>query len=932
MVAFWPSPTACRVWRGLRILICGRLFALHLVTGPRRRFAVARAIAAFPTVLDLTFFRSLINRIMRRRAQLAIFSALSFFCLIATAVLTFQVFFKLEEYSSARNGNISWNLAQVEVDHIQLVSALRALSPDAPDRLRDVRLRFDGVYNRVNTLQHSPSYQSALDVTDAATHLGHIYTELRSLIPVIDADNQTLMAQRDTLLDAVTALSPDVRALSVEGIFIDATRSVTERKALTSKLMHLAFLSLLLVTTLLCMMLLLWRLYLRYRTRAIESRTTLNRLSTILNTSKDAVIVFREDGRIVDTNNTARDLFGLGTHVGLDPSRPVNIADILSHQNDQGDDIPMAGKIFIDACRGDAMGPNPLRARLHDGQFVPVEVSANLATRSDDEVCVCFLRDISDRLAADAEIQSARDKAFEVERAKTKFLARISHEMRTPLHGIIGSLDLLTDTPLRPDQSRYAEVMKSSAQVLLAQIDDAMGVSRSGGPQLDLSLMPFDLDRLLEDLVLSQKPEAHARGTELGLTQDSTGFGIVCGDPDRVHQVLLNLVSNAVKYTENGQVSLLAHRLTDDDTPNDVIEFQIVDTGIGIAQSDISRIFDDYVRLSHAGQDTVEGSGLGLGIARNLVTLMGGEIGAESFEGEGSLFWVRLPLPASPDTVGDPGETAHPIVPHEGHSQSVLLVEDNATNRFVLGQMLVSDGHNVKLASCGLDGVAMATARPYDLIIMDVNMPDINGIEATRRIRTALGPDHIPRIAALTAYFSEMDRTAMAAAGIDEVWTKPLKLADMRALLNGVGARSQAPQMAPDTAAKDRPDIVTDALSELRTSVPLKRLTAFVEQFASEAQMLVESVGTTPALTDDTFAQKLHKLAGSAAVLGAVRAQALLAQAEDAARQKKHPELDHALRQLADILPATVAHLTALLANTVSETGPHHRADTSPQA
>lgn len=866
----------------------------------------------------MTFFRSFINRVMRRRAQLAFFSALSFLCLVATAVLTFQVFFKLEEYGSSQSDNITWSLAQTEVEQVKLASALKTLSPAAPGNVREARMRFDAFYNRINTLQGSQTYQNALSGTDAAARLDTVHSKLQELIPVFDADDQTLMAQKGPMLEAVTALAPTVRALSIEGIAIDATRSITERQALTSKLIQLTLLSLLLVATLLSLMLLLWRLYLRYRSRAIENQTTLNRLTTILNTSEDAVIVFLEDGRIVDINDTARQLFGLDDYSGPDAPPPSNIADILCQEDDQGHYNSVPGKALLQACRAGAKRPTVLTARRHDGQLVPIEASANLALRSDDEVCVCFLRDISDRVAAEAEIRAARDKTLQGERAKATFLARISHEMRTPLHGIIGSLDLLADTPLRPDQARYADVMKSSAQVLLGQIEDAMGVSRSGGPKLDLSPVPFDLDRLLEDLISSQQAEARSRNTELRLTEGSTGFGIVHGDPDRIQQVLLNLVSNAVKYTENGQVWLEACRLPGDGPTANVIEFQITDTGIGIAQKDMSRIFDDYVRLSHPGQDAVEGSGLGLGIVRNLVNLMGGEINTESVEGEGSLFLVRLSLPATSDAMGEPDDTARPIK-HDGQTQSVLLVEDNAINRFVLERMLVSDGHSVALATCGLDGVTMATAQPYDLIIMDVNMPDIDGIEATRRIRKSLGPDRPPRIVALTAYFSDSDRTAMRAAGIDEVWTKPLKLEDMHALLHGSGSQSQALHITPDIAAEDRPDIVTNALSELRTSVPIQRLRAFVEEFATEAQALVESVNTQPPRASDAFSSKLHKLAGSAAVLGAARAHSLLAHAEEAARQQDHPELEQTLHELADVLPVTIKSLKAPLANAEPE-------------
>lgn len=879
---------------------------------PHHRFSVAWTIAISPKVLNLIFFRSVMKCMRRRRTQLALFSAISFMCLVATGVLTFQVFSKLEDYGSAKRGNITWILTQIEVDHVKLLSALEKLAAPTPDRLRDARRRFDALYNRINNVQGSQPYQTVLRGTDADLRLTSLHTGLQALTPVFDADDQKLAAQQDRMLQAVNALAPGIRAISMEGITIDAASRDAEREALTQKLIQLTLLSLLLVTTLVSLMVMLWRLFILYRFRAIENQSILQRLKTILNTSEDAVVVFQNDGQIVDANTTARHLFGWPPQFSMSARRAPNIAEILFEKDDQDQCAPVSGQTLVQACRAGTKLPTVLTARRHDAQLVPVEVSANLLSQPDYQVFVCFLRDISERLAADSEIRAARDKILQDERAKATFLARISHEMRTPLHGIIGALDLLKATPLRPDQARFADVMKSSAQILLGQIEDAIGVSRSGGPQIELSPVPFNLDQLLKDLIFSQKPKARARNTDLRLTQGSLGFDSVYGDPERVQQILLNLISNAVKYTENGQVTLEACRLPDDGKTDDVVEFQISDTGIGIAQEDMSRIFDDYVRLSPTGHDPVEGSGLGLGIVRNLVTLMGGQIGAESLEGQGSVFWVRVPLPKVPNVECDIIETASPAKKH-AWSQTILVVEDNAINRFVLERMLVSDGHTVTLANCGRDGVAMATAQPYDLIIMDVHMPDIDGIEATRRIRKAIGQGDQPRIVALTAFFSDTDRAAMAAAGIDDIWTKPLKLEDLHALLHDSGRQSETPHIPNDTAAADRPDIVTDALADLRNSVPIHRLTAFVDEFANEAQTILESVPAQSTVVDAELAGKLHKLAGSAAVLGAARAHSLLAQAEESARLQDHVALYRALRDLADVLPVTLTSMTARL-------------------
>ncbi|WP_288940203.1 ATP-binding protein [uncultured Roseovarius sp.] len=855
---------------------------------------------SFLADLDVPLLSPFFSRLMRRRAQLILFGALSLGFLFATGLLTMQVFFKLEEYGSSSVDNIEWTMAQIEVEQVKLSAALERLDAPTPQRINDARSRFDVFYSRINTIQQSQTYSRALNGTDAERQLQDVQDVLQQLIPIFDAGDDEFLARHLRAKNAINGLTPAIRRMSSAGIAIDADRNEAERAALTRKLVQLTVLSLLLLITLLSLAFLLWRLYRLYRTRALENRVTLNRLATILNTSEDAVIVFRPDGEIVDTNDTARTLFGLSQTRGPDTAHPSqSISDILGRQQPDGNVTPVTGQELVDSC---GAGPGRVAAsmaRRADGVWFPIELSANMASRSGDNVCICFLRDISDRLSAEAEVMAARDKALSGERAKATFLARISHEMRTPLHGILGTLDLLEETALSPEQWRYAEVMKSSGQILLNQIDDTLDVTQADDLELAMSPVAFDLDRMLEDLMFSQRSEAQAHNTTLEQVPRKSPLGMAFGDPERVQQILLNLISNAIKFTRDGRITLEASR-SDGDQPN-IVEFQVSDTGIGISQSDLPRIFDDFVRLPTPGDAPVQGTGLGLGIARNLVTLMGGQIGAESIEGEGSLFWVRLPLPGRSPVIADSSAKIRTRAARPSPPMAVLLVEDNETNRFVLQQMLRLDGHSVTLARDGAEGVALARDRAFDLILMDINMPGLDGIAAARQIRQAGTGAAKARIVALTAHYSKELWPSMRNAGIDDVRTKPLGLDGLRAIL---GKKSEQ----ADTAAP----FISDIYEDMRAAISQKRLDALVQSFVDEGDSIVARIQYGQLIADTDTANFLHRVAGSAAVLGALRVQGLLAHAESSARHGDHETLSKKLESFPDVWASTVEQLRSL--------------------
>ncbi|MDT8326116.1 MAG: ATP-binding protein [Roseovarius sp.] len=844
---------------------------------------------------------TLLKFISSRRVQLGALSVVAGLCMLAAAILVNAVFDKLDKYSTARQDGIYWTMSQLEVDQLKLIVGLeRMITSDTPD-FEGQRKRFDVFYSRVMTLKNGALYRSILDGTAAEDKLDVISGLLDQMVEIIDGDDAGLLANRARILDLLSDMTAPIREIGIVGITTGATRADAQRNVLTSQIITLTILILSVVTALFLALVLVWRLYQETRQRAEESRSTTNRLTTILNTSQDGILVVGPSGEVQDTNGAANRMFALPDQAPL--TGPVS--DFLFRTDADGALTPLAGRMLMAGCAGGATRFDDIVVRNFDGREFPAEISADIVKHGDMAVCICFVRDLSERRAAEAEIMTARDRALSGERAKARFLGMISHEMRTPLHGILGALDLLYETGLTPEQGRYTRVMKSSGQMLLTQINDALDLTQAEAGKMVLRLGAFDLDLMLRDLVENLQPMADARGNRIRLLVPPEGIGRVEGDRDRVYQVLLNLVSNAIKFTENGEITIEVARARASPDGTAIVEFQVSDTGIGISGEHMATIFEDFVRVNSDDANQPEGTGLGLGIARHLVTLMGGIIGAESVPSEGSLFWVRVPLPAegrSPPARQRPKAPAPAIAP-----LNVLVVEDNANNRLVIEAMLRNDGHSITLAKDGIEGVALAEGTRFDLILMDINMPRMDGIEATRAIRAGTGASSNTRIIALTAHFSTEKAVEFRAAGMDDVETKPLRRSTLRDLLAGIPSAAcvQAPAKYVDPSM----------LAQLGASLPATSILGLLERFQSEGMQIVADLDSLCRLPPGNLADHLHRFAGSAATTGAVALHALLAQTEAALRADDRPRAEALLRDLPKLWDDTMAELFA-----------HHRA------
>jgi signal transduction histidine kinase/AmiR/NasT family two-component response regulator len=443
----------------------------------------------------------------------------------------------------------------------------------------------------------------------------------------------------------------------------------------------------------------------------------------------------------------------------------------------------------------DAWVVQRLEAERFDAMNFPQQVAGgrivDTVRRSmPDGGSISVYRDIT---ASERELSRAKAEAEAANAAKSRFLATMSHEMRTPLNGVLGMTHLLLDGPLTPHQRQQAQLIRSSGEVLLTVLNDILDLSKIEAGRMELDLQPFALADTVRGVVSLLAERAEARGLALQLQLPPDLPPRVVGDASRLRQVLLNLVGNALKFTDQGSVTVtLAHRPLPDDRV--ALTLQVRDTGIGIAPALLPRLFTRFTQADSSTARRYGGTGLGLAICREIVGLMGGRIAVQSTPGEGSCFTVELDLPLAtdePERVPAPGvgagADAAPVAPLR-----LLAAEDNSVNQILIKALAESWGHHCDVVDNGAQVLAQVQAAPYDAVLMDIQMPEMDGEVAARAIRALPGAVGRIPIIAMTANVMPEQRAGYLRAGMDAVVAKPVEADALLAALRQVAARREA--------------------------------------------------------------------------------------------------------------------------------------------
>lgn len=785
----------------------------------------------------------------------------------------FEARSQIENLAVASAESSQWTLSQSEVELLKFHIALMEAAEESADAsaLDEVRRRFDVFYARTRVLINGQVFTSVRDMPQVLPVVEEISTRLDGLIPLIDGPDPALRAALPRLLALTESFARDLRFVSLQGIQDFSLQSVARREEITSVLFNLAVFASVLVAVVLIVLATLMVLLARTHRARSQIAAAEDRLRAVIETAIDAVIIMDRNGRMLDYNKAAETIFGYRPSEAL--GRPIS-----------GLVLPPSGESGAIERPCDLLGDGSIVKRLargKSGRQFPVEIATATAKSAGQEIIVSFLRDISERVTAEKELIAARDNALAGEKAKADLLAVMSHEMRTPINGIMGSLEVLGETALDAHQRRFFDAMQSSGQMLLRHINTVLDISKIDAGLSATTMREFDPVEVIANVVQSLAGQAAARDNRVHVTALTDDIGPCRGDAEAFEQIIANLLGNATKFTQDGDITIEAERWPESDT----VEIRVIDTGIGIAAADQERIFSEFVTIDTSYARKVDGTGLGLAIARRLCRLMGGEIGVESAQGAGSAFWVRLPLPRRParSESGAPDPPQQAVIgQQETGPLAVLLVEDNRINRLVAHEMLRSLGCTVTEAEDGDAAVQAAKTAGFDLILMDISMPNMNGVEATRQIRS-LGRDkaRIPTVA-MTAHALPEDIAIFKQAGLSDVLVKPVGKAELRRIITRLGRGPAWQEDAQESGAETKTAVVQHELVETLGSAEAARITAqaCVEIGQGVSRLRNPSDITTPA---DKLAT-LHQLAGLAAVVGLQDVRARLIAAQDALR------------------------------------------------
>lgn len=794
--------------------------------------------------------------------------------IVALAVLPIVVVraFQVEQLLHAANLQVTddqtWVTSQLEVDYLKFALALAELRSETSTPIVDVaqlegwpevQKRFDIFYSRIGTVESKIGNWS--DVADAWHRnqgmLNHLLTHRTQLEKVMDeAAVPGVPVNLDMLDGSVDAAAHIVRDLSVSTLSLLADQSNARRLEYIRQFRAVLTQMLSVVLVMVLTSLGAWLLYRQIGVRAAAEHRMNENVRRIVHEKPDAVLVTDSHNRILRMNGSATELFGISEAEAQGHDAVALFFPGVWRRAKAGNVHPLSGQAppekaqtFRDIIR---------RA---DGEALPVEVTRiQLMTESGNDTTVLYVRNISETQRALRALRRERRRAEAEASRYQRFLAVMSHEIRSPLHAIIASLDLARQKPEAAPLADLHDIAMNAAQVALNEADAVLDIGRAENQMRAAERVIFSPAKIVRDLVEMSGPAAHSAGTKLSVHIGPGADATILGTRACFWHAVSNLLSNALKFARGGSVRL---RLTRNDGE---LRVEVIDNGPGISPEMRDLIFKDHFTLDTKYSEQHKGAGLGLGVFVAAVGAMSGQYGLDSEVGRGCTFWFTFPALSDCQPAQDLPPVEAPTTAPLTTGLRVLVVDDSEINLILMQQMLATLGLRADLANSGAEAVELAKTVAYDLILMDLSMPDMDGNAAASLIRQE-SKSRRAGIVALTANLLALHERDDPGSVFDEILLKPLRIDGLRQALSLGAQRPPAP--VEETSPVIDQDIAQDLLEMLPASAIEPLLTSLFE----EANKLLRDLDQGDSA--DNLSRRFHRLAGSAGMLGARRLRAL---------------------------------------------------------
>ena len=580
-------------------------------------------------------------------------------------------------------------------------------------------------------------------------------------------------------------------------------------------------------------------------------------LEATVSASLDGIIIIDSNGLILEFSESAERIFGckkadvLGKEMAkiIVPERYRDAHNTgMARMRETGKANILGQRIEIEALRA-------------NGEEFISELAISRSRGSNGDIFIAYIRDISEAKAAEKALLDAKEVAELANRAKTQFISSMSHEIRTPFNAVLGILDILGDTKLSRDQKQLVKTADHSSRALLRIINDVLDYARISSGSVKIKTEPFHAPDIFDDVYRLFAMQAKDRNIYLSVDQSKAENIHLAGDAGRIRQILMNFVSNAIKYTKDGQIDLIVE--TKDGEGGKVhLICKVKDNGLGISNDKQAHLFEEFYMAEDVDVRASEGTGLGLTICKVLTQMMGGTIGMESQLGQGSVFWIDLPLQET-----QPAQMSEDIAPVRADISdlNILLVEDNPTNRMVVSRILEKQGANITVATNGVEALSSLESHPFDLLLTDVFMPEMGGKELVERLRSGGGINATLPVIALTAMGDIHEAEDLKSYGVDRVLLKPFNSKD---LIQAISEQCSKPE------GSDVSELDLEAFDLTMTGGLVEGLDA-EDMMAVKGQFEIDLKDITNTLRDaierqDIEAAKFssHSLKGLAAVYG----------------------------------------------------------------